>query len=318
MILFFTATDHTYTVKGHSQSPYRGRPVAARTYDWLFRQRQLRAACCVFTDFDRLRHFELVAAAAIYRQLREAGIRVLNDPARCCQRAELLHRLYRAGINRFRAYPAAMDPKPERFPVFLKCESDHAQEFRDLIPDQSTLDKTLEALRESGYPLHYLLVIEFANRQLHDQVYRRHTIYRIGERMIAANTVTEDSPFVKYGKPGLATAEDLAASTTEILDNPHAGPMRRVFELAHIEYGRADFGFDGDALAVYEINTNPSVGLRVNSSSAVLNDAVQSSMRAIAQAVDALDEGEHSARLSPGQQHRRRRRLVWSSPLRQP
>ncbi len=317
MIIFFTAADHTYTVKGHRQSPYRGRPVAARSYDWLWRQRRLRAACCVFTDFDRLRHFELVAAARVYRQLRAAGIRVLNDPALCSQRAELLHRLHRAGINRFRAYPAALDPRPQRFPVFLKCESDHAQEFRQLIPDQASLEQTLQRLRAEGYPLHYLLVIEFANRPLHDQVYRRHTIYRIGERMVAANTVTEDSPFVKYGKPGLASAEDLAASTEEIRKNPYAEPMRRVFELAHIDYGRADFGFDGESLAVYEINTNPSVGMRINSRDEQLNHAVQDSMRAIAEALDALDTGDHTAPVSAGGKIRSRR-PGWRPALRQP
>ena len=34
-------------------------------------------------------------------------------------------------------------------------------------------------------------------------------------------------------------------------------PVRRAFEAAEIEYGRADFGIVGGTVQIYEINTNP-------------------------------------------------------------
>jgi hypothetical protein len=43
-------------------------------------------------------------------------------------------------------------------------------------------------------------------------------------------------------------------------DNPHAGQLRRCFELAHIDYGRIDYGLVGDSIQVWEINTNPTIG----------------------------------------------------------
>jgi hypothetical protein len=301
MILFFTTEPHRYTLDGLRKSRYRKEKVKVRSYDWLFRQSVVRAGVCVFTDFERLRHFELVMAARVFRQLRLAGVRVLNDPARSCQRRELLFRLHKAGINGFRAYSAALDPTPSRFPVFLKCECDHAQEFRELISDQATLNQRLDALRASGFPLHYMLVIEFANREHRSNVYRRYSIYRIGERMVPANPVTEANPFVKYGTAGLATEADLSASVDVIMHNPHADHMRRVFEIAEIEYGRADFGFDGDAPAIYEINTNPTIGTHVPGAAGEFADAVEHSMRLIAEAVDALNAEDRQVRLShPG------------------
>jgi hypothetical protein len=318
MIIFFTTRPHRYTLNGLLKSRFRKAKVKVQSYDWLFRQSGIRAATCIFTDFDRLRHFELVMAANVFRQLRGSGIRVLNDPAGCCQRQELLFRLHKAGINRFRAYPAALDPMPSRFPVFLKCESDHAQDFRELIADQAALEERLAALRASGFPLHYMLVIEFANRKHRDDVYRRYTIYRIGDRMVPANPVTEADPFVKYGNPGLATEEDLAASVAEIMENPHADHMRRVFEIAEIEYGRADFGFDGDTPAVYEINTNPSIGATVPGAVGAFANAVQYSMRMIAEAVDALDGEDRYARLAYPRERFSRRRFSRALVLKQP
>jgi hypothetical protein len=318
MILFFTTRPHRYTLGGLRKSRYRTAQIRVRSYDWLFRQSKVRAATCIFTDFDRLRHFELVAAAGAFRQLREAGVRVLNDPARCCQRSELLFRLHQAGINRFRAYPAELAPRPSRFPVFLKCESHHNQDFDELIGDQAGLDRRLEDLRSSGFPLHYMLVIEFANREHRKHVYRRHTVYRIGDRLVPANAVTETSPFVKYGDPRIVTETDRAASVLEIMQNPYAETMRRVFDIAEIDYGRADFGFDGDTPAVYEINTNPAIGRRVRGMSGAFADAVECSMRMIAEAVDALDGQDNCVRLSYPRASFTLRHLPWVSRLRQP
>ncbi len=309
MILFFTAAPHSHTLDGLRGSPH-GRPrMQVRSYDWLFARSRLRAAACVFTDFDRLRHFELLAAARAFRQLREAGLRVLNDPARSAQRAELLFLLHKTGVNRFRGYPAAHDPAPARFPVFLKCVSDHRQDFDELIPDQDALERRLRSVRASGYPLRDLLVIEFANREHRAGIYRRHTVYRIGDRMIPSNPVTEAGPFAKYGVDQVATDADRALSVDEIYANPYGERMRPVFELASIEYGRLDFGFDGDEPAVYEINTNPFIGTHVPGAKGRFAEAVAHSMRLVVEAVDALDGEDRTVRLThpPGTLYRRPR-----------
>jgi len=318
MIYFFTTASHQSTLDGIVKSPYRKAAVKVRSYSWLFRQSTIRAAACVFTDFDRLHHHELAMAGNLFQQLRMGGIRVLNDPARSCQREELLYRLHKAGLNRFRAYPAALDPVPSRFPVFLKCTSHHKQDFQDLIADQTTLNRRLEELRDAGFPLQYMLVIEFINREHRENIYRRSTVYRIGDRMIAANPVTEANPFVKYGDIRLATEDDLAASVKEMTENPYAPHMHRVFEIARIDYGRVDFGFDNDRPAVYEINTNPSIGLRVEGATGAYADAINNSMKSIAAAIDDLEGTDLHVPLSYDKHVFSRLSFRWSPGLSQP
>ena len=48
---------------------------------------------------------------------------------------------------------------------------------------------------------------------------------------------------MKYGKK-LEGIEDLyVAEHAELEENPHADHLRKVFDVAGIEYGRADYGF---------------------------------------------------------------------------
>lgn len=260
MIHFITTAEHAYTLKGIRKSPYRNFEMAGRTYDWLFRQSRIETSACVFTDLDRLRYFELAEAAKVCRRLRDAGVRVFNDPALVLLRYDLLCTLHRLGINDYRVYPAAQRPCPERFPVFLKCEEGHSQHFFELLEDQSALETYLDKVQSEGVPLTRVLVTEFANTPVRDGVYRRHTIYRVGDVMLPGNTVMEGSPFVKYGQRGLATDAEFEGIVAEMAANPHAELLRPAFEEAGIDYGRADFGFRDGRLAVYEINTNPSIG----------------------------------------------------------
>ena len=264
MILFVTSTDHRYTFR-HVIPGMTGRGVArVVTYDWLMRQRRLRASTMIFTDFDRLHGGELKAAAFVYRRAREAGIRVLNDPAKARQRFDLLRALHAAGLNGFRAYPALCEPRPSRFPVFVKSQTDHGQEFDMLIADQAELEShpcvasRMMAIRcaifwSSSSPTH-----RCARESTSAAPW-----YRIGDRYFAGNPVGEDSPFVKYGTLGLMADSDYAALAREMHDSPDVDHFRRVFEIARIEYGRADYGYDDGRIAVYEINTNPKIGTRL-------------------------------------------------------
>lgn len=297
MILFVTTARHRYTLKQIIPGKLGRGAGRVVSYDWLFTQSSIRASAVVFTDFDRLRHYELVAAAAIYRQLRDQGVRVLNDPAKARQRFDLLHCLAEAGINRFRAYKAALGPKPKRFPVFVKCESNHVQDFPDLIADQAALDCALGDIEDAGASLRDLLVIEFANSPIRESVYLRKTVYRIGDRILSGNPVVEDGPFVKYGTLGLAVEDDFERLADWMRNNPELEALGHVFDLARIEYGRADYGIDGDGLAIYEINTNPQIGLSVPKVHAGFHAASMESVEAVVNAIRALGGDTKTARI---------------------
>ncbi len=300
MILFVTTADHRYTLTGAIPQWRLRRRARVVSYDWLFRQSAIRAGAVVFTDFDRLRHYELVAAGSIYRQLRDGGIKVFNDPAKARQRYDLLHHLHAEKLNHFRAYRAIPCPMPERFPVFLKGETDHGQDFERLIADQATLQRSIEEIENQGVSLRNLLVIEFANTPIRENVYQRWTVYRIGDAMIAGNPVGEASPFVKYGTPGLTTGPEFEALARWMRENPDAEILKRAFDIARIDYGRADYGNDDGSIAIYEINTNPKIGTRLPNLHAEFLQASRESLDAVLAAIVALDGRDRTVRLDHG------------------
>jgi hypothetical protein len=51
----------------------------------------------------------------------------------------------------------------------------------------------------------------------------------------------------------------MTTSLRIVRDNPFEAPLKPVFELAAIEYGRADFGRLGGKAQIYEINGNPHI-----------------------------------------------------------
>jgi len=289
MILFATTAFHRYTLLNTVRKLIGRDTVRVVSYDWLFRQSSIRASCVVFTDFDRLRHFELAEAGRVYGQLRDAGFRVLNDPAKARQRFDLLNALHAAGINRFQAYPAVLRPTPCRFPVFLKCESNHLQDFDELIADQQSLDAKLDAIEASGISLRDLLVIEFANDPIRDNVYHRTTVYRIGERIIPGVPVVEDKPFVKYGRIEVARQEDFAIFGDWMRKNPEEEQMLRVFDIARIDYGRADYVAGPDGLSIFEINTNPTIRARIPEQDAAFLDIATERFDQLIEAIRSLD-----------------------------
>lgn len=263
MITFIVAQPHGYTV-----APLRGPllaplmpPTRALTYDALFAAESLPAGTYVFTDIERLHPVELRLASAYFRHLRGLpGFRVLNDPARVKARYALLRALAEVGINDFDAYPAEGLPRPRRFPVFLRVAADHSGPLGDLIPDQAALDAQLRRLEDEGLPLAGVLVVEFCGEPRPHGFYEKISVFRIGPRVTLSAmllgrhwSVKLASDYPETLPPGVL--DDQCAAMEE---NRHAEALRPAFDLAGIDYGRADTGFCGGRLQVYEINTNPS------------------------------------------------------------
>ena len=62
---------------------------------------------------------------------------------------------------------------------------------------------------------------------------------------------------LKY--PDLLDPQKVAREMEYLKGNPHEAALRENFELAHIDYGRCDYGVVDGRLQVWEINTNPVV-----------------------------------------------------------
>lgn len=263
MITFVVTGAHAYTV-GPLKKDF-GVPVpevASVSYDDISREASLPSGTYVLSDLERLSDAELLWASDLYRCIAASpASRALNDPARVRVRYGLLRALHAAGLNRFDAYRADGVPQPVRFPVFVRRQSDHDAALSGLLPDQAALDVCLESLMERGESPRGLVVIEYCAEPVRPGIFRRYGAFRVGDAIHLDHVVTQDNWNVKGGAAGLATEAMYRQDDLDIRANRYADLMNRVFDVAGIDYGRADFGLVDGRPQVYEINTNPSMSL---------------------------------------------------------
>ena len=259
MFLFLTTPGHSYTVKELIHPP-PGSDVPrckVTTYDAVLRSSHTAKALHVFTDLERLSDNELVIAAGLYRALRDAGIPCLNDPARVMNRYQLLCNLFAEGINPFTAYRADGRPKPAQFPVFVRNESDHSGPLSELLKHQEELDHYLKRLVEGGRPLRGLIVIEFAAEPLPGGIWRKTGTFRIGKNCAVGHQFPSDK-WVVRGYDQHVTNEALQLEEkAAVISNEVPAAVRHAFDIAGVEWGRADHAAFRGREIVFEINTAP-------------------------------------------------------------
>ncbi len=257
MIVVLTTASHRYT---HTPMlGVLGLPLRVMGYDEAWRSCRLPRATYVFTDADRLGFWELELAARLYRALRRGGCRVLNDPARAPGRIGLLQRLQRAGLNSFGAWRLDACPAELPFPVFLRTDSAHRGVLGDLLHDRPALDRAVAAHLEEGVPMRELLVVEYRAEPVRPGLFHKRAMYRVGEVMVPSLGVFEPRWCVKYGEVGVAGEALYEAERLALARLDDAAAIRSAFELADIDYGRADYAVVNGRVEVYEINTNPQL-----------------------------------------------------------
>jgi hypothetical protein len=296
MIVFVTTPDNQSTVHPLVTGELGEALPVIRVahYDGILSRTELFRATFVFADIERLAPWEQRLAAAAYRDLRAAGLTCLNDPARIMGRFELLRTLHRAGINPFNVYRAEDDPKPARFPVFIRGENDHGPTSA-LIGDQSALDRELVGLRDSGTPLRGLLVIELCAEPVMPGVWRKFGTFRVRRDMHVDHAVLEDNWHVKYGKVRDDYPYVLFEQEHDAIIGNHCAPeITRAFDLSGIEYGRADHGAVEGRQVIYEINTNPTIGLPAPQTRPIREHALAAARRRLAALMWGIDSGDGS------------------------
>ena len=102
--------------------------------------------------------------------------------------------------------------------------------------------RAVDAAIADGAPLTTLLLVEYAAEPVAPNLFRKLSMFRLGDTYVAAHCVHEGNWLVKYGTKGIATPELYEDELRLIRDNPFEAALRPAFELAGIEYGRADFG----------------------------------------------------------------------------
>jgi hypothetical protein len=261
LIIFLTTRGHGYTLTEMAASGYApGMPrLRLMDYETALWARSLPRATYIFTDIERLYPWEQRGAADLYRNLTAAGLRCLNDPARAMSRFELLRALYRAGLNPFNAYRADDDPAPARFPVFIRLEGSHEFPVSGLLADATVLAAELTRLAAAGWPRRLLLVVEYCAEPIAENIWCKHGTFRVGNQLHLDRNVLQDNWIAKMGTAGIWTADMYEDESRAIAERRYADALRPVFDLAGIEWGRADHGTVAGREVIYEINTNPHV-----------------------------------------------------------
>jgi hypothetical protein len=258
-------------------------------YERLFRSWRVPRATYIFADLERLRPWELRVASDLYRSMRAAGLRCLNDPAKAMARVELLIALHRAGINPFSAMRADTAPRPDRFPVFLRFEDDHVKADPMLYASQEELDAALHRLRHEGTPLRGLIVVEQASEPYSDGLWAKWGTWRIGDRVIDEHIAVDDTWLVKIGDHAKITDAVCADEHDAVSSQRFAAAVGPAFEIGGIEFGRADHAVVGGKSVIYEINTNPSLRRFVADRRPLRKETQLIARSRIAEALQAID-----------------------------
>jgi hypothetical protein len=170
-------------------------------------------------------------------------------------RYQLLCNLFEEGINPFAAYRGDGRPKPARFPVFVRNASDHRAPMSALIKDQDELDHFLKSLVAGGRPLCGLMVVEYSAEPGADGIWRKTETHRIGKNHSVHGQIPSDNWLIK--EYGLTSDELQREEQAAVVANEVHANVRRAFDIAGVEWGRADHAtFQGREI-IYEINTAP-------------------------------------------------------------
>jgi hypothetical protein len=259
------------------------------SYDRLFGSRRLPKGTYVFMDIDRLSLHELELASIIHRELAAGGAAVLNDPATVLTRFDLLKALHREGINDFNTWRPQYHEWPERYPVFLRRNAFHQGVLTDLLHSREELEAAMASVVGQGVPCSNTIAVEYAAEPTEGNVFRKFSVYRIGSRYFQDTAVNQNGWVVKCGETGAGGEEFYEAETRTIGTVPHEESVKRVFEIAGIQYGRVDFGMYRGRPQFYEINTNPQVSFSTDHPSQFRRTSRETFVSNYRSAIEALE-----------------------------
>jgi hypothetical protein len=230
-------------------------------YEWLFHRRRAPRGHYVFTDFDRLTAYEVQCAAKVAETLQAADpdIKIYNHPSRALERYPLLSRLQAAGLNSFAVTRIDGAERPKEWPVFIRSEDDCKRPDTDLLHNDAEFDAALASLAAQGIPLKRRIAVGFRGEQGPDGYFRKYGAIHIAGRILPQHILRNTGWHVKHGQ----VKADLNARDEydQLFGNyaAHEAHLRRVFDLAGIDFGRADYGVVNGRIEIYEINTNPTI-----------------------------------------------------------
>ena len=231
--------------------------VRVVTYRELTHATELPRGAWILSDVDGLGPSTTRVARAVAGAVEAAGLPLLNHPDRALNRLDLLRRLHRAGINTFRAVPVSGDLEGLRYPVFVRGGSDHLGPVSDLLDGPVAVREVVGRVSRAGVDAEELIAVEYVDVREEDGLVTKFGTYRVGDRIVPQHLLRSESWMIKH-RGSRFTVAIAERERRFVEENPHAERLRDVFELAGIDFGRADYAVDREGrLQVWEINTCP-------------------------------------------------------------
>lgn len=226
-------------------------------YEHLFKAKSLQTGTYIFSDIERLNPEQAEIAAQVWKDLSEAGkaVRILNHPTYSMRRYELLRTLYERGSNKSNIYRITECRTPQRFPVFIRGENDHAGSISPLLQTPEELEDAIHKIVNKGHSRENKVITEFCDTSDEKGIFRKYSALIVGDQIIPRHMFFSKNWMLK--KPDLIDEEMLLEEQQYIKENPHKEQLREIFHLARINYGRIDYSILNGVIQVWEINTNP-------------------------------------------------------------
>jgi hypothetical protein len=268
MIYYLVTRAHPYTIELFITkfAPELRGVVKVVFYEELETLRELRAGTYIFSDIERLGRNEAENAAKVWNVLKGApsAFRVLNHPTTSMKRYELLQSIQKVrseGIHSYDVYRLTEGRVPRRFPVFVREENEHTGTRAEIRLSYSIqeLEVEIERLMNEGRWRDNLIVVELVDTSDERKIFRKYSAFIAHGRLFPEHVLFSREWLVKV--PVIINRDTHAEQERYLQLNPHEKELREVCALARIEYGRIDYAIKDRKLCIWEINTNPSLGM---------------------------------------------------------
>ena len=241
-----------------------GKPLARHvrvlSYEELFRRRRVPVGTWIFSDLERLAREDLERAAMCWEALASSGhpVRLFNHPLRVKRRFELLRALHDCGVNEFDVHRLDEGRAPRRFPVFLRVENDHTGPETGLLRTPEEFESAVRRLASEGKSRDQRVAVEYCAEADEEGRYRKYAAFILDGQIVPRHLLVNKHWVVK-GRDREACNETIPEQIEYTETNPHEAELRKIFEIAQIDYGRIDYTVVAGRIQVYEINTNPQI-----------------------------------------------------------
>jgi hypothetical protein len=234
------------------------RRIRILPYERLLKARRIPIGSYIFADIERLTPQDSERAALVWQALVQKlppGC-VLNHPTQSMRRFQLLRTMYEESINQFNVYRLTEVRHPQQYPVFIRGENDHSGAVSGLLNSAEALQAELSKMKEQGKSWQDKIITEFVGTKDPLGITRKYSAVVIGEQIIPRHIFFSDKTWM-VKSPQLIAPQFVEEEVAYFNHHPHESQLRRIFDLAKINFGRIDYGCLDGKVQVWEINTNP-------------------------------------------------------------